>query len=484
MSETIDRRYKRIRPALDAIGQAHVLAFWKELSEEQKLRLLDDLEQIDIGALPELGRLATQTQQRRTTWDSFAPAPVIPRESVGGEIVERGRSLLTSGKVAALTVAGGQGTRLGFDGPKGALPISPVKNKSLFQLFAESILASQRRYKNNEPIAWYIMTSPANDRATQSFFRTHRFFGLAPGQVRFFQQGVMPALDREGRLLLRERHRLALSPDGHGGCLLALAKSGMLADMAGRGIELVSYFQVDNPLVACLDPAFIGLHDERGSEMSSKTLPKADDLERVGNFLLADGRLTVIEYIDFVHLPDEVVHGRTETGSRKYDAANAAIHLLSRSFLERITAGAAGFALPWHVAAKKVPHIDLNTGRRNEPDATNGIKLEAFIFDALPLAANLILMGTSRAEEFSPVKNKTGVDSVETARLDMSRRAARWLEQAGVKVPRDEHGEPTAFYEISPMVALDAEEFKECQRTGEANTLQPTPTSRGVYLGT
>ncbi|HVP12750.1 MAG TPA: UDPGP type 1 family protein, partial [Phycisphaerae bacterium] len=422
----------------------------------QRRQLLDDLSCINVKALPELVRLAMTGQTTALPNAALLPVQVIPRESVGTEVVARGRSLLEAGKVAAFTVAGGQGTRLGFDGPKGAFPISPVRNKPLFQIFAEGILATDRRYGCRTQ--WYIMTSPANDAETRQFFREHSHFGMEAGQVTFFQQGVMPAFDQDGRILLDEKHRLTLAPDGHGGSLLALARTGMLADMAERGVEYISYFQVDNPLVMCLDPVFIGLHAAHKTEMSSKALPKADDLERVGNFAMAGGRQMVIEYSD---LPDELAHARNPDGSRKFDAGNIAIHLLSRSFVERLTADPASFALPWHKARKKVPYVDLTSGRRIEPAEPNAIKLESFVFDALPLAKHPVVMGTSRAEEFSPVKNATGVDSVDTARRDTSRRAARWLEVAGFKVPRNAAGEPDAVFEISPLLALDAEQLGE-----------------------
>lgn len=477
MADPINERYEALNPSLLAAGQDHVFAFWPELSSDQKHQLLDDLGRIDIGRLAELRRIVLGADASPAPPTDLEPATVIPRESVGREIVERGRVLLAAGKVAALTVAGGQGTRLGFDGPKGAFPVSPVANKTLFQLFAESILATGRRY--GSPITWYIMTSPQNARATRSFFQSHRFFGLSQEHVRFFPQGVMPSFDPMGRILLSDKHRLALSPDGHGGSLLALASTGTLADMAARGIEQISYSQVDNPLVACLDPVFIGLHDVHGSDMSSKTLPKADDLERVGNFALVGGRLTVIEYSD---LPEALAHAKNKDGSRRFDAANVAIHILSRSFVERLTAEASGFALPWHAAKKKVSCVDPSTGERIDPTAPNAVKLEAFVFDALALARSPILAGTSRAEEFSPVKNKTGVDSVETARRDMSRRAARWLEHAGMKVPRDARGEPTASYEISPLVALDAEELAERAAAGGRLPAEAPAAGEDFYL--
>ncbi|HOW18559.1 MAG TPA: UDPGP type 1 family protein, partial [Phycisphaerae bacterium] len=363
------------------------------------------------------------------------------------------------GQYAVVTLAGGQGTRLGFEGPKGAYPISPVKNKPLFQLFAEFLIGARRRYGSQT--RWYIMTSPLNDAETRTFFADNQWFGLPKADVFFFVQGQMPALTRDGRILLDQKHRVAMSPDGHGGALLALARSGALKDMADRGIEYISYFQVDNPLVRPLDPLFIGLHEIDGSEMSSKTIPKADDFERVGNFVIADGKLTVIEYSD---LPPELAVARGPGGVRRFDAASIAIHTISRSFVERLTAEPDRFALPWHRADKKVAYVN-ERGERIIPATTNAVKIETFIFDAIPLAKNPIVLQTVRAEEFSPVKNATGVDSAETARRDMVRRAAAWLEACGARVPRRSDGEPDAIIEISPRFALDAEHLREVLAT-------------------
>jgi len=452
----VDKRVGRIRDRLAGCGQSHLLTFWPTLSEADRLILLDELEQLNTDAIPNLAKLARGEAHAGHGHGRLEPPIVLTREQAPATARHAGEALLREGRVAALMVAGGQGTRLGFAGPKGAFPISPVRNKTLFQLFAEAIAGTGRRY--GRPVPWYIMTSPSNDAETRDFFDAHHRFGLASDQVVFFQQGVMPAFDREGRILLDQPSRVALSPDGHGGSLLAMARSGVLADMKRRGVEHISYFQVDNPLVNCVDPLFLGLHAGSGAEMSGKTLPKADDLERVGNFVMADGKLTVVEYSDF---PESLARARGADGSRKFDAANIAVHALTRNFVERLTADASRFALPWHRADKKVGFVDLATGQRVEPAAPNAVKLESFVFDALPLAERTLLLATTREEEFSPVKNAEGVDSVATARRDLSRRAARWLAAAGVSIPRGADGEPAGVYEISPLIATEAEHLRE-----------------------
>jgi UDP-N-acetylglucosamine/UDP-N-acetylgalactosamine diphosphorylase len=451
-----------IRAKLAGYGQDHLIAFWPSLSADERDALVADLaaihfEQVSrlipeyVTAKPELP-MPTSIEPA----DFFPAAPNIDLVGKYADAVKAGVSLIRTNAVAALTVAGGQGTRLGFDGPKGAYRISPVKRKPLFQLFAENILGTEKRYGGS--IVWYIMTSPVNDADTQAFFEESNYFGMAKENVRFFQQGVMPALSRDGKILLDQKHRVSLSPDGHGGTILALARSGMLADMADRGIEAISYFQVDNPAVRAIDPLFIGLHAMGRSEMSSKTIPKADDLERVGNFVMADGKLQVIEYSD---LPEKLARAKNEAGGRKFDLGSIAIHVFSRSFIERLTADAAAFALPWHRADKKVAFVDPASGERIEPAEPNAVKLETFVFDALPLAKKPIVLQTRREEEFLPVKNATGVDSAETSRAGMIERFATWLESCGFDVPRKADGTPDGVYEISPTFALDAGHLRE-----------------------
>ena len=472
MSDT-PTRYEQCRRLLARHSQEHLLRFWPELDESQRCRLLDDLDQIDFAECTRLVESLVVNQPRIPMPEKLEPAEVLPhtadasRESVYRDALRRGQESIRKGRVAAFTVAGGQGTRLGFDGPKGAFEISPIRSACLFQLFAEYLAGVERRYGRRPP--WYIMTSSSNHAATVELFESHDYFGLSAADVSFFEQGQMPAFGRDGRMLLSEPHRVALAPDGHGGSLSALARSGSLSDMAERGVDIISYFQVDNPLVAAIDPLFIGLHETLGSEFSSKAVTKADDLERVGNFCIADGQLKVIEYSD---LSDESARRRNPDGTRRFDAGSIAIHVFDRAFVERITSGDVE-RLPWHRAEKKVTTVD-ESGRPVAPESPNAVKLESFVFDAIPMARNPMVMYTRREEEFSPVKNAEGADSAGTARRDMVRRAARWLEACGVAIRRDSCGEPALPIEISPSFALDAEDLKD-RLTPQSVTLNDGP---------
>ena len=449
----------KIRASLKKHGQSHLLSHYEALLPDQQQVLLEQIASIDFDRLDDLIKRYVLAEPPTSIPTAIEPPPIIPGKPADDAAADRfrkaarcGGELMASGKVAAFIVAGGQGTRLGYEAPKGCLEATPVRHKPLFHLFAEQILAAGKRAGTCAP--WYIMTSPANDVATRAFFRQHKNFGLEAGDVFFLVQGTTPSVGLDGKVLLAGKGGLALSPNGHGGSLEALRNSGALADMAKRGIEYISYFQVDNPLVRCLDPLFIGLHAMEGAEMSAKCLPKRDPMERLGNFCLVDGKVTVIEYSD---LPEELARATTPDGRLRFSAGSIAIHILSRSFVERLTAGGA-CALPVHRAFKTVPFVD-EAGQLVRPEHPNAAKFEMFVFDALALAKKTVILETTRSEEFSPIKNASGPDSLTTSLHDQVRRAAAWLEKAGIQVPRDADGQVAAAIEISPLFADSAEDL-------------------------
>ncbi len=453
------------RQRLEAAGQAHVLRFYDELPPESRRRLLEQLARLDVESLPGLVERYVLNKPAPTLPADLQPAPYYPADPSdskrpwdAAEYRAAGEDLLRRGKVAAFTVAGGQGSRLGYDGPKGCFPGGAVTGKPLFQIFAEGILAAGRKY--GRPAPWYIMTSPLNHEATVAFFKEHGYFGLSEGDVMFFPQGVMPSLDiGTGKMLMAAKDEVATNPDGHGGSIKALHVSGALADMRRRGIEQISYFQVDNPIVKVVDPVFLGLHvaaPDSSGEMSSKMIPKTGPGEKVGVFCSAGGRTQVVEYSD---MPEALSHATNPDGSLRFNAGSIAVHIMSVAFVEKLATDP-GFALPFHRAEKKVPCIDIETGEPIKPDTINGVKLEKFVFDALPLCRASIVLETDRIEEFAPIKNATGVDSVESSREIQTERAARWLEAAGVEVPRRPDGKPDCVLEIGPLTALEPADLK------------------------
>src|SRR4051812_5637989 len=447
------------RQSLTSAGQEHILRFADQLDASGKQKLGAQLDALDLKLIQQLANEYVRNKPTLTLPTDIQPVQAYPRvpdpdhRTLYGNAKTRGQQLLREGKVAAFLVAGGQGTRLGYDGPKGEYPVTPIKSKPLFQVFAEQLLAHSR--DSGKSVPWYVMTSEVNDAPTREFFKKNAYFGYPQADIFFFQQGMMPAFAMDGRLLLGARDSLALSPDGHGGSLRALKRSGALDDMKRRGIEHLSYFQVDNPLVHTLDPLFLGLHDLTGSEMSSKTVSKAGPLEKVGNFVVADGVVQVIEYSD---LPEALAKQTNPDGSLRFNAGSIAIHALRVSFVARLNEGGE-LKLPWHRAEKKVPYVDDN-GNLVKPDKPNAVKLEQFVFDAIPLAKNAIVYETDRSEEFSPVKNAEGSDSPATCRRDQIRRAAKWLRITGVQVADRPDGEPDATLEISPLYAKAPEDLK------------------------
>ena len=430
-----------------------------ELSVNQE-KLRAQVESLDWEELATALEECILKKNQNSIPSEYGPASYLPstpatieQEELYAQAYQHGEELIRSGKIAAFTVAGGQGTRLGYDGPKGTLPVSPIKNKPLFQLFAEQIRGVAEKYETVIP--WYIMCSPLNLEATISHFEENSYYGLAKEDIKFFAQGVMPATDFEGNLLLASEDSLALSPNGHGGSLKALIDSGSIKDMADREIQHVSYFQVDNPLVSTINPLFIGLHDLQKSDMSSRSLTKTGPFEKLGNFVSIGDRISIIEYSD---LPEEKALEKDESGQIKYRAGSPAIHILRRDFIEQFASGE--IKLPYHRAEKKVAHVDQN-GQLVTPDQPNAVKFETFVFDALPFAKNPLILEADREEEFSPVKNMTGVDSLESSRADQIQKAKNWILKAGHKYREDSIVEicPKSFPYPEDIQLADTDSF-------------------------
>jgi UDP-N-acetylglucosamine/UDP-N-acetylgalactosamine diphosphorylase len=438
--------------AFRAAGQQHVLAWWDQLSGTERDHLVQQLRSLDLALLARLYARRDHSY-RVPSADEIAPVPVIPHDAPeNAERRRRGEEALRRGEVAVLVVAGGQGSRLGFDHPKGMFPIGPVTHKTLFQIHVEKVRALGRRYGALPPLL--VMTSPATHEETVEFFRSHDSFGMPAAEIHFFCQGTMPALDlASGKLLLESPGSLFLSPDGHGGTLTALARSGLLEKMQRRGIRQVFYFQVDNPLVQVAGPLFLGHHLAHHAGVSSKVIPKEGPKDRLGNFVQVAGRCTIIEYSD---LPDELAHQKGPDGRLRLWAGSPAIHWFDLAFLARITA--ADESLPFHIARKKVPYLGAD-GKVVQPATENALKFERFIFDVLPLAKRWTVVEAVRQEEFAPLKNASGADSPAEVEKALTLEAADWLSAAGIAVPRGDSGVPPFPLEVSPLFALDRDEF-------------------------
>lgn len=439
---------------LRAIGQSHLIDHAATLHGATHDAFIDQLRSFDLKAIGDYIARYGNSYSPPPPPGSIEPASCYTLDGDWDREHYRakGEELIRAGKVACFTVAGGQGSRLGYDGPKGCFPTSCVNGKPLFQLFAESIAKAQEKY--GCVIPWAVMTSPLNHESTVAFFEANGCFGLDRAQIMFFEQGVMPSFDLEtGKLLLAEPGVLATNPDGHGGAYRALKISGALDTMRAKGIEQLSYFQVDNPHAKIIDPVFLGLHalaTDSSGQMSSKMVAKASWDEKVGVFCKVNGKTEIIEYSD---LPEDLAK-RNNAGRLAFNAGSIAIHTISLEFIEQMVSDPR-YALPFHRAHKKVAFVDPLSGDSVTPDAPNAIKLERFVFDGIKLADQSIVVETDRVEEFAPVKNATGADSIESSKLLQTERSARWLESVGVKIPRNDDGSVNAVIEISPLSAIE-----------------------------
>lgn len=429
-------------------GQEHLLRFVGELPEVEQEALAEEILSLDFPKVAALHRDLVKAQAadkgpdgeveplRAKAWEDY---PIAERAAMAN----LGMRALREGKVAAFLVAGGQGTRLGHEGPKGVFDIGLPSRKSLFQLQAERILRLSRQA--GKAIPWYIMTSEENHAETTAFFRERRNFGLPERDLIFFKQGRLPVVDSEGRILLASKGRISQGPNGNGGCFLALKESGALDDMKRRGVEWVFFYSVDNALVKVCDPHFVGFAIGSGLPAASKAVVKAGPDEKVGVLCTKGGRPSVVEYSE---MTPEMLAARAPDGRLRFESANIAIHLFTRAFLE----AGAGAALPYHVAHKKISHVGP-TGDTVTPTSPNAWKFELFMFDLFPLAEGMGGLLVRREEEFAPVKNRDGVDSPATARallLDLHR---KWALAAGLS----EEELLGKQIEVSPLTSLAGE---------------------------
>jgi len=412
---------REIRARWREAGQEQVFRFWDALDAAGRRGLLEQLARIDPGAVAGVAETAGGPRLDPTGLEPVeALAPDDPELPA---LAERGTAELAAGRVAVVTVAGGQGTRLGFDGPKGAFPIGPVTGRSLFEIFAQRLARLAARH--GRPVPWILMTSPAGDAPTRRFFHERGHFGLDPSSVRFVVQGTLPLLDAEGRILLAEPGRVAEAPDGHGGLFAALLASGALAELADRGVERLFYHHVDNPLVRTADPVYLGLHVARGAEMSCKAVAKREPLEPMGFLCRRGGRTCVVEYSE---IPPEVAAARGPEGGLRFRLGSVGIHVLERPFVEAVGRGP---ALPLHVARKPARVL----GPDGRPETLEARKLERFVFDGLARARVVAVMEPRREDEYSPGKSARGEASPESARRDLAASYRRWIEEARLEPP-------------------------------------------------
>lgn len=444
-----------LQQQLSQFGQEHLIRYWSDLRPEQQLALSRDLLAIDFRQLQQLVNAGAD----HTNWSELA-ARALPPPAVRGRSQEQtahaqalGQQSISAGEVGVILTAGGQGTRLGFDQPKGLFPIGPISGASLFQILLEKVGAARDRF--NAKIPLYVMTSHATHEETERYLHRNQFFGLPPEDVVLFQQGRMPAVDKTtGKVLMEDRNRIAFSPDGHGGLLEALQRSKALGDMQRRSLARLFYLQVDNPLTPICDPELVGCHVAAGSEMTTLAIAKRSSREPLGNIANIDGRVQIIEYSELNPLPDEIVERTDMHGQPVFWAGNTAVHIFEVAFLQRMIETTDG--LPFHVANKAVPYLN-EASNMTMPREANALKFERFIFDLLPHAEHALVVEGNREAVFAPVKNADAEagetivqDSPASVRQQMIEFHRSWLRSAGIEVS---DGVPV---EISPKFAFDA----------------------------
>lgn len=447
-------------PALESLlkklGQEHLLDHWPRLSAANQTAFAEELAAVDWELVREVCAEKYAAADEKTAQEQMAaraePPMAMRLDGRGASFSaddarEAGRKALAAGEVGMMIVAGGLGTRLGFEQPKGMFPLGPVSGRPLFQILCEQVAAVARRYGKRVPL--YVMTSPATHAETERFFADNDFFGLPAGDVRLFCQSTLFALDeKSGKLLLEAPGKLFQGPDGHGGMVAAFDRTGTLADARSRGIKYLCYGQIDNPLTPVCDPLLVGAHLLAKSEMTTLAVAKCAAKERVGNIVQVDGRVWVLEYM---HFPDAAAEQKNPDGSLRLWAGNTAVHVFDVEFLAKSAAKRG--SLPLHRSLKKVPHCGTD-GEIVEPAQPNAWRFERFIFDLLPNAERALVVEGDRCEIFAPVKNsdQEATDNPRTARQLMVDLHTRWLKEAGVEVA------PGTPVEISPLFALDAEE--------------------------
>jgi len=470
MIQAPDKSYQNLIEKVYSFKQEQIFRFWEELINNEKNELLKQINAIDFELFSKLSDDVLNATDKEPADIKLDVAEIISmNERIDKETEAReiGEDLLNQGKMAAFLVAGGQGTRLGYDGPKGMYPVTPVKKKSLFQLHAEKLIARGKKYNNSIP--WFIMTSETNHNQTVEFFKQNNYFGYDKSNINFFSQEMIPAIDSNGKFILDVKNHIFTNPNGHGGSLSALWNSGAIEKMQSKGIEYIYYFQVDNVLADICDPVYLGYHVLNKSEMSNKVVRKAYPEEKMGVICKINGKTGLMEYSD---LPEDDMYAENTDGSLKYWAGNIAIHIFNVDFIEKENKG--GFKLPYHIAKKAIPCLDKNR-KLIKPDKPNGIKFESFVFDALLDTQKSISLEVEREKEFSPLKNKDGLDSPETVKRDLCNLYGGWLEQNNVVVPKNEHGDVKADIEINPLFALNDTELKN----KNVNTIR---VESGLYL--
>ncbi|KAK3393657.1 nucleotide-diphospho-sugar transferase [Podospora didyma] len=475
--EPTPEQVSELREKYTQAAQSQVFTFYDSLSTAEKAALFKQLSSFDpsyINTIAAKALAPPKTEPKTDDDDGEAKEPALEPlpESATASILDSkpedidkwyasGLDLIAANKVAVVLMAGGQGTRLGSSAPKGCYDIGLPSTKSLFQIQAERIrkvekLAAKKSGTGVKVVVpWYVMTSGPTRGPTEEYFKEHNYFGLAAENVIIFEQGVLPCISNDGKIILEGKGKVAVAPDGNGGIYNALVESKVLDDMKTRGIEHIHAYCVDNCLVKVADPVFLGFAASLDVDIATKVVRKRNATESVGLILLKNGRPDVVEYSEIDQATAEAQDPK-QHGVLKFRAANIVNHYYSFRFLASIPEWAKD--LPHHVARKKIPFTDLETGETVKPPKPNGIKLEQFVFDVFPMLElkRFACMEVRREDEFSPLKNArgTGEDDPDTSKRDIMVQGKRWVQAAGATVVSDD---PDSGIEVSPLISYGGE---------------------------
>ncbi|KAG0325997.1 UDP-N-acetylglucosamine pyrophosphorylase [Dissophora globulifera] len=476
-SNAASQTFQQIQERYQAAGQGHLLHFYDDLPEQDQASLLAQLQALNVERVNRIHQKATTCPSPMLSNQSVLLAP-LPDEcfdsilEASPEKIQEwqgvGFEQISQNKVGVILMAGGQGTRLGSSAPKGCYNINLPSAKPLFRIQAERIIKLQELAskldgaKEKVVIPWYIMTSGPTRPATVEFFEKNNYFGLDSANVSFFEQGTLPCMTFDGKIMMESKSRVAVSPDGNGGVYAALRGSGALSDMKERDIQYLHAFGVDNCLVRIADPVFIGYCVQKNADCGAKTVRKRSPDEPVGVVCLRNSTFNVVEYSE---IDEEVAHRiNPKNGQLSFGAGNIVNHFYTLDFLNRVESFEG--ELEYHIARKKIKTVDFTTGQVIAPKQVNGMKLEMFVFDVFPFTQKFAVFEVDRREEFSPLKNApgTGEDCPETSRRDILQQHLRFIENAGGKIvvgEDDEQLEGVPTVEISPLVSYSGEGLQQ-----------------------
>ena len=404
----MEEKYEAALKHLEKYGQEHILNNFEKLTQDQKEKLLDQILTIDLNQIKEL--YESTKKEINFANDKIEPIDYVDKSNLSQEELKKyldlGERVIKEGKYAVVTMAGGQGTRLGHSGPKGTFKLGLENDKSIFEILIDNIKENNEKY--GVKIPWYIMTSRENNEQTENFFKENNYFGYDPKQIVFFKQGELPMCSEEGKLLIDENYSIKEAADGHGGIFESMRRNGIIYDMETRGIEWAFIGPVDNVLVKMVDPVLLGVALDKNVLAAGKSVVKAGPKEKVGVFCKRNGKPGVVEYTE---ITDDLAEATNESGELIFAESHINCNLFNVKVIDEVSKK----KLPYHCAHKKAKFIDAN-GNLVTPEKPNAFKFESFIFDAFYMLEDMAILRVKREEEFAPVKNAEGNDSPETAR--------------------------------------------------------------------